>query len=369
MTKRDYYEMLGVDRNASKAEIKKTYRRLALKYHPDKNPDKGAEEKFKEISEAYAVLYDDEKRRMYDQFGHAGIDQRYSYEDIFRGADFGDIFRGMGFDFGFGINDIFERFFGHRTGFSNKASRTSRGADLRYDVDITLEQAYNGFETDIRVPRSEKCDTCDGNGAKPGTTPKRCPQCDGTGQATISKRTAFGIFTQVSTCSRCQGQGTVIEERCPKCNGRGIIQRTRSIEIKIPRGVDDGSQLRLSGEGEAGIAGGRSGDLYVVVHVKRHSRYSRRGKDLHMIRELSFPEAALGAKIEIETLDGSIEKVRILPGTQNGDVFKIGRKGMPGLHDRGYGDLYMEVRVVTPKKLNRKTKNLLEELHKELKNQ
>ena len=367
MTKRDYYEMLGVDRNASKAEIKKTYRRLALKYHPDKNPDKGAEEKFKEISEAYAVLYDDEKRRMYDQFGHAGIDQRYSYEDIFRGADFGDIFRGMGFDFGFGINDIFERFFGHRTGFNNKASRTSRGADLRYDVDITLEQAYNGFETDIRVPRSEKCDTCNGSGAKPGTTPKRCPQCDGTGQVTVSKRTAFGIFTQVSTCSRCQGQGTVIEERCPKCNGKGIMQRTRSIEIKIPRGVDDGSQLRLSGEGEAGIAGGRSGDLYIVVHVKRHSRYGRRGKDLHMVRELSFPEAALGAKIEIETLDGSVEKVRIPLGTQNGDVFKIGRKGMPGLHDRGYGDLYMEVRVVTPKKLNRKAKKLLEELHKELK--
>ncbi|EMR73275.1 chaperone protein DnaJ [Thermoplasmatales archaeon SCGC AB-539-N05] len=350
-----------------KQRLKKVYRRLALKYHPDKNPDKSAEEKFKEISEAYAVLYDDEKRRMYDQFGHAGIDQRYSYEDIFRGADFGDIFRGMGFDFGFGINDIFERFFGHRTGFNNKTSRTSRGADLRYDIDITLEQTYNGFETDIRVPRSEKCDTCDGSGAKPGTSPRRCPQCDGTGQVTISKRTAFGIFTQVSACSRCQGQGMVIEERCPKCNGKGIIQRTRSIEIKIPRGVDDGSQLRLSGEGEAGIAGGRSGDLYVVVHVKRHLRYSRRGKDLHMIRELSFPEAALGAKIEIETLDGSVEKVRIPPGTQNGDIFKINRKGLPGLHDRGYGDLYMEVRAVTPNRLNRKAKKLLEELDKELK--
>lgn len=363
MTKRDYYETLGVNRNASKAEIKKAYRQLALKYHPDKNPDKTAEEKFKEISEAYAVLYDDEKRRMYDQFGHAGIDQRYSYEDIFRGADFSDIFRGIGFD------DIFERFFGHRMGFDRETSRRRRGMDLRYNIEISLEDAYNGLETEIDVPRTETCDTCNGSGAKPGTSSKKCPQCNGTGQLKRSRRTAFGMFTQVSTCSRCYGQGTTIEEYCPKCDGKGIIQRTRSIELKIPRGVDDGSQLRLPGEGEAGVVGGSNGDLYVVVNIKKHPKYNRRGMDLHMIRGIPFPEATLGTKIEVKNLDGGVEKLRIPEGTQNGDILKINKKGMPSLHGRGYGDLYLEVYVTTPKKLSRRAKKLLEELDKELKNQ
>jgi len=369
MTKRDYYEILGVNKNASKAEIKKAYRKLALKYHPDKNPDKDAEERFKEISEAYAVLYDDDKRGMYDQFGHAGIDQRYNYEDIFRGADFSDIFRGMGFDFGFSFDDIFERFFGHRMGFDRETSRRRRGKDLRYNIGISLEDAYNGLETEIDIPRTETCNTCNGSGAKPGTNPKKCPQCDGTGQLKQSRRTAFGMFTQISTCPKCHGQGTTIEEYCPKCNGKGTIQKTRSIELKIPRGVDDGSQLRLPGEGEAGDVGGSSGDLYVVINIKKHPKYNRRGKDLHIVREISFPEATLGTKIEVKTLDGGVEKLRILEGTQNGDIFKVNKKGMPSLHGRGYGDLYLEVRVTTPKKLSRKAKKLLEELDEELKNQ
>ena len=365
MTKRDYYEILGVEKNASKAEIKKAYRKLALKYHPDKNPDKNAEEKFKEISEAYAVLYDDEKRSLYDQYGHAGIDQRYSYEDIFRGADFSDIFRGMGFDFNFGFDDIFERFFGHRMGFERGSPHRRRGADLRYDIEISLEDVYKGVETTIQVPRSETCDVCNGSGAKPGTSPKSCPQCDGTGQMRSSRRTAFGMFTQITTCNRCHGQGTIIEERCPECNGKGIIQKTRDIELRIPKGVDDGSQLRLASEGEAGSGG--TGDLYVVVHIKKHPKFNRRGQDLHIIKDITFPEATIGTKIDVETLNGEVEKLKIPEGTQNGDIFKIRGRGVPGLHGRGQGDLYVEIHVKTPTKLTRRARKLLEELNDELK--
>ena len=336
-----------------------------MKYHPDKNPDKTAEEKFKEISEAYAVLYDDEKRKLYDQYGHAGIDQRYSYEDIFRGADFGDIFRGMGFDFGF--DDIFERFFGHRMNFNRRGSRRTRGMDLRYDIEISLEDAYNGLETEINVPRTETCDNCGGSGAKPGTSPKTCPHCNGSGQARQSRRTAFGMFTQITTCSKCNGEGKIIEDYCQKCGGKGIVQRTRSIELKIPKGVDDGSQLRLAGEGEAGDLGGGSGDLYIVIHVKKHPRYDRSGSNLYMVRKISFPDAALGAKIDVETIDGSIGTLKIPEGTQNNDILRIKNKGMPELHGRGFGDLFIEIQISTPKKLNRKSRRLLEELKDELK--
>lgn len=368
MKKRDYYDVLGVDKNADKSVIKKAYRKLALRYHPDKNPSKDAEGRFKEISEAYAVLSDDEKRSMYDRYGHAGIDQQYSYEDIFRGVDFGDIFRGSGFGFdSFGFDDIFERFFGHRMDFGGRQrSRSRRGADLRYDVEINLEDSYKGLETIIRVPRAEICDICSGSGARPGTSPKTCPSCNGSGQIKNSRRTAFGMFTQVTTCGRCHGQGSVIEERCPECRGEGKVQKTRDIELKIPRGIDDGSQLRLAGEGEA--AGGGSGDLYVVVHIKKHYVFNRRGLDLHMVKDISFPDAALGAKIDIESLGGEVEKLRVPEGTQNGEMFKIRNKGMPGLHGRGRGDLYVEIHVKTPSKFSKKAKKLLEEFDKELKN-
>ena len=366
MTKRDYYEILGMDKNASKSEIKKTYRKLALKYHPDKNPDKGAEEKFKEISEAYAVLYDDEKRKMYDMYGHAGIDQRYSYEDIFRGADFGDIFRGRGFDFDFGFDDIFERFFGHRMGFDRR-SRARRGSDLRYDIEISLEDAHKGLETEINVPRTEICNVCNGSGAKPGTEPKTCPHCNGAGQMRVSRRTAFGMFTQVSTCSKCNGQGTIVEELCPSCRGRGTIQKTRKIEIRIPRGVDEGAQLRLAGQGEHPGKGAKSGDLYVVIHVKDHPKFKRRGADFYQKIDISFTDAALGEKIDVETLEGN-EKLKIPEGTDSGEIFRLNNKGMPRLNSRGYGDMYVEVHVKTPKKLGRRTRKILEELEKELKN-
>jgi len=359
MTKQDYYEILGVDKSADKRDIKKAYRKLALKFHPDKNPSKDAEEKFKEISEAYAVLSDDQKRQMYDQYGHAGIDQQYSSEDIFRGADFGDIFRGMGFD----INDIFSEFFGGRRGYSPR-QRAYRGADLRYDIQISLEDAYHGLEQNIRVPRTEICDACHGTGAKPGTKPKQCSTCHGTGQMKQTRRTAFGMFTQVAPCSTCQGTGEIIEKKCPTCYGRKTVKVTRSIKLKIPKGVDDGSQLRLHEEGESGPGG--TGDLYIVIHVKKHRKYNRHGLDLHIKKEITFPEAALGAKRQIQTIDGSTEQLKIPEGTQHGDIVKIKRKGMPSLRGSGYGDLYVELLVKTPTKLNRKSKKLFMELQEEL---
>ncbi len=358
MTKKDYYEVLGVSKDADKREIKKAYRKLALKYHPDKNPSKEAEEKFKEISEAYAVLSDEEKRQMYDQYGHAGIDQQYSSEDIFRNADFGDIFRGMGFDF----QDIFNQFFGGR-GFS-RGRRQRRGADLRYDTEITLEEAYNGLDKEVRIPRTESCDVCGGSGAKPGTKPETCPQCEGHGQVRQSRRTAFGIFTQVTPCPRCRGQGTIIKEKCRKCNGTGQIQVTRDISIHIPPGVMDGSQLRLAEEGESGPGG--TGDLYVVIHVKPHPVFKRRGDDLYTTQTITFSEAALGTKKDIETINGESVTLKIPDGTQHGTILRLKNKGMPQIQSSRYGDLYVEIHVETPTKLSRKAKKLLKELEKEI---
>ena len=360
MTKQDYYKILNIDKNSSKPEIKKAYRKLALKYHPDKNKDKGAEEKFKEISEAYAVLYDDEKRKMYDSYGHAGIDQQFSTEDIFRGADFGDIFRGMGFG---GFDDVFEQFFGQRRGY-NQRSRVQRGRDLRYDMEISLEDAYRGVETEIRVPRTEVCDTCNGSGAKPGTTPKQCPQCRGTGQMRVSQRTAFGMFSQVGTCQKCRGEGTIIEKPCPRCRGRGTVQKTRMIDLKIPSGVNDGSQLRLAGQGEQ-VGKGGNGDLYIVIHMKKHPRFKRRGDDLYQKIDVSFPKAALGSKIDVAALQG-YEKLKIPDGAESGEIFKLTGKGMPRLHGRGYGDMYVEIHVKTPRKLSRTARKIIEELEHEL---
>ena len=356
MSKRDYYDILGVNKDADKKQIKKAYRKLALKYHPDKNPSKDAEEKFKEISEAYAVLSDDKKRQMYDQYGHAGIDQQYSSEDIFRNADFGDIFGGMG-----GFQDIFNQFFGG--GFS-RGRRQRRGADLRYDTEITLEQAYHGLDKDIRIPRTETCDVCNGSGAKPGTKPETCSKCGGRGQVRQSRRTAFGMFTQVTACPQCQGTGKIIKEKCKKCKGSGRVQVTRDISIHIPAGVNDGSQLRLAGEGESGPGG--TGDLYVVIHVKPHSQFKRRGADLYTFQTITFSEAALGAKRDIETINSESVTLKIPGGTQHGTILRLKNKGMPLMRHSGYGDMYVEVHVETPKKLSRKAKKLFKELENEL---
>jgi molecular chaperone DnaJ len=362
MEKKDYYDILGIDHAATKDDIKRSYRKLALKYHPDKNKEKGAEEKFKEISEAYAVLHDDEKRKMYDQYGHAGIDQQYTTEDIFRNTDFGDIFRGTGFDF----NDIFEQFFGRRTGFT-RPSQPTRGSDIRYDIEISLEDAYRGIETELDVPRTELCDTCRGSGARPGSTPKRCTTCGGTGQQQVSRRTAFGMFTQIGVCPKCRGQGTFIESPCPACRGRGSIQKTRKIQLRIPKGIDDGAHLRLQGQGEHPAGVRQSGDLYVVVHMKKHPLFERRGDDLYRKLAITFPQATLGANLSVETLHGK-ERLKIPEATESGNLFKLRGSGMPRIRGSGYGDLYVLIQITTPKKLNKRAKLLLEEFQRETEN-
>jgi molecular chaperone DnaJ len=363
MEKKDYYDVLGLDHSATKEDIKKAYRKLALKYHPDKNKEKDAEEKFKEISEAYAVLYDDEKRKMYDEYGHAGIDQQYTTEDIFRTTDFGDIFRGMGFDF----NDIFEQFFGGRGGFRQR-SQQQRGNDIRYDIEVSLEDAYKGVETELSVPRTELCETCKGTGARPGTSPKRCPTCGGTGQMQASRRTAFGMFTQITTCTKCRGQGTIIDDPCPTCRGRGTQQKTRKIELRIPKGIDDGAHLRLAGQGEHSQGASQSGDLYVVVHMRHHPVFERRGDDLYRILPVSFPQATLGTTLPVETLGGT-ERLKIPAGVDSGSILKLKGSGMPRIHGSGYGDLYVKIQVKTPKKLNKRAQLLLGELQRELENE
>ena len=241
-----------------------------------------------------------------------------------------------------------------------------RGRDLRYDMEITLEDAYKGIETEIRIPRTEVCDICNGSGAKPGTTPKKCPHCGGTGQMRVSQRTAFGMFTQVAACNKCHGEGTFIEKACHACKGQGTVQKRREIDLKIPRGVDNGSQLRLSNQGEQIGKGGRNGDLYIVLHTKNHKKFKRRNSDLYQKVDILFPKAALGGKIDIDTISG-FDKLKIPEGTESGEVFKLSGKGMPRLNRHGYGDMYVEVHVKTPKKLSRKARKIVEDLEQELK--
>lgn len=362
--KKDYYEILGVPRDASKEDIKKAYRHLALKYHPDKNKAPDAEEKFKEISEAYGVLYDDQKRKMYDTYGHSGIDQQYSQEDIFRGVDFGDIFRGMGFDTGggFGFDDIFSQFFG---GGRGRAVQRQRGSDLRYDIEISLEDAFKGVTSEIQIPRTEVCPTCRGTGAAPGTSPMTCPQCKGSGEIRNTRKTAFGIFTQVGVCPKCRGRGTIVEKPCPTCRGAGSVQRTRTIELKIPKGIEESSQLRLAGEGEAPGKGIPAGDLYVVVHVREDPRFERRGDDLYEAVKVPFPKLALGGSTTIDTLHGR-EPLKIPTGTESGSIVRLKGLGMPRVRHGGFGDLYVIVQGTVPQKLNKRSKLLLEELEREL---
>lgn len=361
MPKRDYYEVLGVGKDATPEEIKKAYRRLARKYHPDVNPgDKEAETKFKEVKEAYDVLSDPQKRQQYDQFGH--IDEQFS------GAGFGQQ-GGFGFgdfgnfaDFG-GFEDIFDTFFG---GGSRRRRRPApeKGADLRYDLEITLEEAASGLETELRVPRTENCPACGGSGARPGTQPVTCSACNGTGQQQFSRQTAFGRFINVQTCSVCHGEGKIIKESCPECRGEGKIMQERRIEVKIPPGVDNGSRLRVPGEGEAGVRGGPPGDLYVVIKVRPHKIFKRDGDDLYCEIPISFSQAALGAEVEIPTLQGKAT-LRIPEGTQPGTSFRLKGKGMPRLRRGvGQGDLYVKVNLKVPRKLNAKQKKILQEFVK-----
>lgn len=346
MAKRDYYEILGVNRDATEDEIKKSYRKLAMKFHPDRNPDsKDAEEKFKEAKEAYEALSDPQKRAAYDAHGHAGLDPSAAGAG---GAGFG------GFADAFG--DIFGEIFGGN-GPGRQRSSVYRGADLRYNLEIALEEAARGTETRIRIPTMEPCDTCHGSGAKPGTQAKTCPTCNGNGQVRMQQ----GFFSIQQTCPTCHGNGKVIEDPCVPCRGAGRIKKHKTLSVKIPAGVDEGDRIRLSGEGEAGVNGGPTGDLYVVIHIREHQVFTRDQNDLHCEMPISFTIAALGGEIEIPTLDGAA-KIRIPAETQSGKVFRLRGKGIKGVRSNAYGDLMCHVVVETPVNLTARQKDLLQEL-------
>lgn len=357
MADRDYYEVLGVARNSSKEDIKKAYRKLAIQFHPDKNKgDKGAEEKFKEATEAYEVLSDDQKRAAYDQFGKAGVSGQggpgFGYKAY---TDFSDIFGDIG--------DIFSEFFGAQ-GFQGGRGRggSRRGSDLRYNVEITLEDAAQGKDLKIEIPRQETCDECSGSGAKKGTQATVCPLCQGAGQV----RRTQGFFSVTTTCPQCQGQGRVIANPCGGCSGSGLVERKRTLNIKIPAGVESGSRLKISGEGEAGPNGGTRGDLYVVTHIKRHSVFEREGNDLILEAPVPVTTAMLGGEIEVPTIDGKAVKMKIPAGTESGQIFRLKEKGMPYMGGYGKGDQHVVIQVRIPKNLSKKAKELSQELAKEL---
>ncbi|MGI8468446.1 MAG: molecular chaperone DnaJ [Pyrinomonadaceae bacterium] len=346
MSKRDYYEILSVSRTATETEIKAAYRKLAVQHHPDKNPDDHtAEEKFKEAAEAYSVLSDAQKRAAYDRFGHQGVGA---------GAGFGGA---AGFS---NIEDIFDLFgFGDMFGGQGNARRTTaqRGSDLRYDLEITLEEAAAGKEVELKIPRLEKCDECAGKGTEKGTQPETCVTCQGSGQVRYQQ----GFFSVMRTCANCGGKGQTIKNPRKKCRGAGRIEKEKNLEIKIPAGVETGSRLRVNGEGEAGTNNGQSGDLFVVIHVKEHELFERQGANLYLATPVTFAQAALGAEIDVKTLDGT-EKLKVSAGTQTGTVFRIKNQGMPVLGGRGKGDLFVAVTVITPKTLTKEQRKLLEQL-------
>ncbi|OGX15754.1 MAG: molecular chaperone DnaJ [Omnitrophica WOR_2 bacterium RBG_13_41_10] len=363
-TKRDYYEILGVKKSATLDEIKKTYRELALRFHPDRVPHeqkKEAEEKFKEISEAYAVLSDSQKRALYDQYGHSGIDQKYAYEDIFKGADFGSVFEGLG-DFGLGggifeeiFSDLGFDIFGARGGGGRvSGGRTRKGRDLQIAVAITLEEAATGTQKSINVPRYEVCSSCSGSGAKPGTKKITCPQCRGSGRTVVSS----GFFQLAQTCSRCHGEGSIIQTPCPVCQGQGRTKVTHKIQVKIPAGVDTDSQLRIRGEGEAGTLG--KGDLYVTIEVRPHPVFQRHHNDILTEINISLAKAILGGEVEVPTLDGKVE-MRVPAGTQSGSIFRLKAKGIPDLHGNGIGYELVKVNVEIPRKLSSEQRRIIED--------
>lgn len=343
MSKRDCYEILGISCNASEDEIKKAYRQMALKYHPDRNPDdKGAEEQFKEAAEAYEILRDPNKREIYDTYGYDGL--KSTGFQGFRGFD--DIFSSFG--------DIFEDFFGFSPRSSRRGARS--GADLRYDLKITLDDAASGKEMEIEIVKRGRCEACDGTGAQPGSEPQVCPQCHGRGQVSRSQ----GFFSISTTCSYCRGEGRVITNPCKTCGGAGVVKIRKKVSLQIPPGVDTGSRLRLRGEGEAGERGGPAGDLYVIIYVEPHEFFKREGDDIIWRAPLSFATAALGGEIDVPTLNGA-KKIQIPKGTQPGEIFRLRGEGIPHLHGRGRGDQIIQAIVQVPQKLTKRQKELLEE--------
>ena len=350
MSKRDYYEVLGVNRSATDQDLKSAYRRLAHQHHPDKNPaDPHAEERFKEAAEAYAVLSDPEQRSRYDRFGHAGVST--SAGAAWGAPGFGGIEDILGDLFGFG--DVF----GGAGRAGSRRTAQQRGADLRYDLEIALEQAATGMTAQLRIPKLETCESCKGSGTAPGTQPETCRTCEGAGQVRFQQ----GFFSVSRTCGNCRGTGRVITSPCEKCRGAGRVERENQIEVKIPAGVETGSRLRLQGEGESGAYGGVPGDLYVVIHVGEHEDFERQGNNLYSSVPVTFAQAALGAEIKVKTLSGE-NSLKIPAGTQTGTVFRVRGQGMPVLGSRGRGDLFVSVSVVTPTMLTREQRKLLEQL-------
>ena len=348
MAKRDYYEVLGINKSATADQIKSAYRKLAVKYHPDKNPDdKGAEEKFKEASEAYHVLSNSERKQSYDNFGHAAFENGGRGQGGFSNFDFSEHF-----------SDIFEDFFGEGFGGGRRRGRRTnyRGSDLRYDLSITLEEAYKGKKQDIKFSTSEKCSTCTGSGSKPGHEAGSCSMCGGRGQV----RSNQGFFTVQQTCPQCGGAGEEITNPCTSCGGQGKKQTTKRLSVTIPKGVDDGTRIRLTGKGEAGTRGAGSGDLYLFINVHSHDLFKRSDHNLFFEFPVSIADAALGTSIEIPTIDGSKAKIKIPAGTQSGKQFRLREKGMPNMRGGGYGDLYVQVNTEVPVSLNSEQKELLE---------
>ncbi|MCU0837893.1 MAG: molecular chaperone DnaJ [Rhodospirillales bacterium] len=346
MAKADYYSVLGVGRDASKDELKKAYRKLAMNYHPDRNPgDQDAERRFKELNEAYEVLRDDQKRAAYDRFGHAA----------FQGGEGGGA--GFGPNFGAGFADIFEEMFGEFMGGGRRARPTGRGADLRYNLEISLEDAFAGAKTTIRVSAAANCETCKGSGSAGGKAPETCGTCRGMGRV----RSQSGFFTVERTCPTCGGTGQTIRDPCRPCNGSGRVQTDSTLQVQIPAGVDDGTRIRLAGKGEAGVRGGPAGDLYVFVSIRPHRFFRREGADLHFRLPLPLTKAALGGTLEVPTIGGERARLTIPPGTQTGEQFRLRGKGMSILHSQNRGDMYVETFVETPRNLTDKQKKLLQE--------
>lgn len=351
MAKRCYYETLGVTRNASDAEIKTAFRKAAMKWHPDRNPgDKGAEHTFKEINEAYDVLKDDQKRAAYDRFGHAA----------FENGGGGAHGPGFGADFASTFADIFEGVFGMGATRAGRSAGRERGSDLRYNLEITLEEAFKGKTAELRIPTAVTCETCSGLGAKPGTKPKTCLTCGGLGRL----RHVQGFFTMERTCTACQGRGQVIESPCPSCGGAGRVTRERTLSVNIPPGVEDGTRIRLANEGEAGVRGGPTGDLYIFLSVEPHPFFQRDGADLHCRVPISLVTAALGGTFEVPTVDGGKTRLKIPEGTQTGRRFRISGKGMPVLRSKQHGDMYVQVAVETPQNLTKRQKEVLQEFER-----
>jgi molecular chaperone DnaJ len=354
-SKRDYYEVLGVERTATRDEIKHAYRQLALQFHPDKNPGPGAAARFRELAEAYAVLSDDTKRKEYDTTGHAGVSERWSPDDLMRDFQFGDFVGGRFGD----LSGIFGDFFGRRT---RPGAGATRGVDLRYDVDLTLEDAARGGDHELHVTRSEQCGSCGGSGAKAGTAPRPCPDCGGSGHTQDVKSKKDMRVVTLTTCFRCHGRGQIVESPCAQCGGSGYQFVPHTLKVRIPPGIDDGMVIRLAGQGEANANGGPPGDLLVRPHIRRHPRFERHGSDLYAVHSVTFPDAALGRKLRITGLGGEGLSVLVPAGTQSGTALRLNGKGLPRVGDKGKGDLFVVVEVRTPTDLSDRERSLLQEL-------